>query len=56
MNCSGCSQLLTHEEIIKNQIKVTKIKKIVCTVDWTQLALVEHDDSLTPHVAETFLF
>jgi len=56
MNCSGCSQLLTHEEIIKNQIKVTKIKKKICTVDWTQLALVECDDSLTLHVTETFSF
>jgi len=56
MNCSGCSRLLLHDEIIKNQIKVTKIKKISCTVDWTQLALIEHDDLLTPHATETFSF
>jgi len=40
MNSSDCSQLLTHEEIIKNQIKLTKIKNLMysgldstCT-DW----------------------
>jgi len=25
-------------------------------VDWTQLALVEHEDSLKPHITETFHF